>query len=105
VNKVRRSTLAPFLVVAELFALVMLVLPHVPSMLHLIRLTVEDEEHTTSGVSSAFGLLGDLSDAFSAGQIKDQLLVDWVAVAFKNKSRVPSEARNPMRYAREVCLK
>jgi len=80
---------------------VSLLLPHIPSMLDLIKRTLEDDEHTTPGVTSAFGLLGDIGDSFPDGRIKDQLLVDWVATAFKNKSRVPSEARNSLRYARE----
>lgn len=73
-------------------------------MLDLIQRTLDDDEHTVPGVTSSFGLMGDLADAFSNGQIKEQLLVDWVASAFKNKSRVPSESRNSMRYAREVRL-
>jgi len=71
-------------------------------MLDLIRRTLDDEEHTIPGVTSCFGLMGDLADSFSEGQIKDQLLVDWVATAFKNKTRIPSESRNSMRYAREM---
>jgi importin subunit beta-1 len=73
-------------------------------MLDLIHKTLDDDERTAAGVASSFGLLGDLADAFSDGQIKDLLLVGWIAGAFKNKSRVPSEARNALRYAREVSL-
>lgn len=105
VNSLREGILDAYIGVVQAFKnteQVSLLLPHVPSMLDLIKRTMEDEEHTTAGVTSAFGLLGDLADAFSNGQIKEQLLVDWVAVAFKNKSRVPSEARNSLRYAREM---
>jgi importin subunit beta-1 len=79
-----------------------LLLPHVPSMLELIRRTLNDEEHTAAGVTSSYGLLGDLADTFHKGEIKSLLLADWVAVHLKNKRNVMPEARTSMKYAREV---
>jgi len=105
VNTLREGILDAYIGVVQAFKhsdKVTLLLPYVPAMLDLIRRTLDDEEHTVPGVTSSFGLMGDLADAFSDGQIKDQLLVDWVAAAFKNKSRIPSESRNSLRYAREM---
>jgi importin subunit beta-1 len=73
-------------------------------MMDLIRRTLEDEDKTEAALKLAIGLVGDLADTFPTGEIKEFLLADWVALALKNKSRVSSESRKTMRWAREVRM-
>ena len=70
----------------------------------LIRRALEDEDKTDAALKLAVGLIGDLADTFSNGEIKEFLLADWVAIALKNKSRVSSESKKTMRWAREVRI-
>ncbi|KAH7099422.1 karyopherin Kap95 [Auriculariales sp. MPI-PUGE-AT-0066] len=78
----------------------MLLVPHVPVMLDLIRRTLEDEERPDNVAKLAIGLLGDIADAFPHGQIKDLLLVDWVSGAVKRgRGR---DLKATIRWAREM---
>lgn len=70
----------------------------------LIRRALEDEDRTEAALKLAVGLIGDLADTFPSGEIKEFLLADWVAIALKNKSRVSSESRKTMRWAREASI-
>lgn len=70
----------------------------------LIRRALEDEDKTEAALKLAVGLIGDLADTFPGGEIKEFLLADWVAIALKNKSRVSSESRKTMRWARDVSV-
>jgi len=51
-----------------------------------------------------YGLLGDLADALSNGQIKQFLLQPWVAQELKARQRMSPDCKKTMRWAREVCL-
>lgn len=73
-------------------------------MMDLIRRTLEDEDKTEAALKLAIGLVGDLADTFPNGDVKEFLLADWVAFSLKNKSRVSSETRKTMRWAREVSV-
>lgn len=71
-------------------------------MLDLVRQIFDDEEKTDTAMKLGFGLIGDLADTFQSGQIKEHLLADWIAISFKNKSRLSLETKKTMRWAREV---
>lgn len=49
------------------------------------------------------GLIGDLAEAFPNGQLRDQLLSEWVVTSLKSKVRGSSpEAKKTVKWAREV---
>ncbi|KAF8513401.1 armadillo-type protein [Gautieria morchelliformis] len=79
-----------------------LLIPHISAMMDLIRRALEDEDKTEAAVKLAVGLIGDLADMFPNGEIKEFLLADWVAIALKNKSRLSSDSKKTMRWAREM---
>lgn len=81
-----------------------LLIPHVSAMMDLIRRALEDEDKTEAALKLAVGTIGDLADTFPGGEIKEFLLADWVAVALKNKSRLSSDSKKTMRWAREVSV-
>ncbi|KAG6899172.1 hypothetical protein C0993_012665 [Termitomyces sp. T159_Od127] len=78
-----------------------LLLPHAPDVLGLIQRCLADEERTDALVRLCYGLLGDLADAFPAGEMKQVLLAPWVAAELRSKSRMPPETKKTMRWARE----
>lgn len=50
----------------------------------------------------SFGLIGDLADCFPNGQIKEQLLEEWIAHEFRSKRGMQQETKKTLRWAREV---
>ena len=82
--------------------LVVLLLPHVQAILELVQRSLADEERSDNSVKLSLGLIGDLADAFPAGQIKQHLLSEWVAQALRSKGRFSAEAKKTLRWAREV---
>ena len=87
---------------AECFPSVDLLLSHSPAILELTRRCLGDEGRTYSLTKLAFGLIGDLADGFPLGQLKQLLLDAWVARALHSKSRMHTETKKSMRWAREV---
>ncbi|TDL26856.1 ARM repeat-containing protein [Rickenella mellea] len=81
---------------------VALLLPHVPSILELIQRSLADEDRPESVVKLCLGLVGDLADAFPGGQIKQYLLAEWLASALRSKARLSSDAKQTLRWAREM---
>ncbi|KAM6493384.1 Armadillo-type fold [Amanita muscaria] len=79
-----------------------LLIPHVPSMLNLLHRCFQDEERSDGLTKLAYGLLGDIADAFPNGEIKTLLLVNWIASELRSKHRMAQEARKTMRWAREM---
>lgn len=77
-------------------------LPYVPSIFELIQRSLTDDEKPETVVKLALGLIGDLADTFSNGQLKQVLLADWVALALRNKSRLSPDAKKTLRWAKEV---
>ncbi|PFH47543.1 hypothetical protein AMATHDRAFT_67559 [Amanita thiersii Skay4041] len=75
---------------------------YVAQMLDLIQRCLQDEDRPDSLSKLAYGLLGDISDCFPQGQIKDLLLVPWITSELRNKSRLPAETKKTLRWAREM---
>ena len=84
------------------YLLVNLLLPYVPSILELLQRCFQDEERSDALTKLAYGLIGDLADAYPNGEIKPYLLVNWVASELRSKQRMPQETKKTMRWAREV---
>ncbi|KAF8720311.1 hypothetical protein AX14_011024 [Amanita brunnescens Koide BX004] len=79
-----------------------ILLPYVPSLLELLHRCFQDEERSDALTKLAYGLLGDLADSFPNGEIKQLLLVNWVASELRSKQRMPQETKKTMRWAREM---
>lgn len=77
-------------------------LPHVSSILELVHQCLADEERSDSVVKLSFGLIGDLADCFSSGQIKEHLLEEWIAHEFRSKRGMQQETKKTLRWAREM---
>ncbi|CUA76060.1 Importin subunit beta-1 [Rhizoctonia solani] len=77
-------------------------LPYVPTMLGLCARALSDEERPDTIVRAAFGLIGDLADLYSKGQIKQLLTEGWLTSALQQKPKgAPQETKRVLKYARE----
>ena len=84
---------------------VSLLLPHVATILELIQRCLADSDRTESTVRLAVGLIGDLADSFPKGEIKQLLLVEWIATELRAKGRGQSpETKRTIKWARDVSL-
>ncbi|EJD04944.1 ARM repeat-containing protein [Fomitiporia mediterranea MF3/22] len=81
---------------------VQMLLPYAQSMLELVQRCLADEERPESLVKLAYGLVGDLADAFPNGQIKQLLLSEWLAQSLRQKARLSGDAKKTARWAREM---
>ena len=79
-----------------------LLLPYVPHILELVQRCLADEEKPETVVRLSMGLIGDLADAFASGQIKHLLLAEWLVQALRSKTRVSTDTKRTIRWAREV---
>ncbi|KAF8316436.1 ARM repeat-containing protein [Clavulina sp. PMI_390] len=84
-----------------------IILPYVPSIFDLLRRTVQDEERTETVFQKAMGLIGDLAEAFPNGELREQLLTDWlINNLLRNKPRLTSpEAKRTLKWAKEMVRK
>ncbi|TCD60502.1 karyopherin beta [Steccherinum ochraceum] len=81
---------------------VTLLLPHVPHILELIQRSLADTERTDAVHKASIGLIGDLADTFSEGQIKQLLLAEWISNELRQKQRAAPETRKTIRWARDA---
>ncbi|KAL4253746.1 importin beta family protein [Abortiporus biennis] len=79
-----------------------LLLPHVQGILELIQRCLADSDRTEVTLKLCFGLIGDLADTFSDGQIKQLLLAEWIATELRPRQRMGSETKRTMRWARDM---
>ena len=79
-------------------------MPHVQSILDLVRRCLADDERSDALMRLSYGLIGDLADSFPAGQLKQLLLQNWIASELRSRHRMPEETKRTMRWAREVCI-
>ncbi|KAH9476952.1 Importin subunit beta-1 [Psilocybe cubensis] len=79
-----------------------LLVPHSPNMLELVHRCLSDEERSDSLVRLAYGLIGDLAECFSNGQLKQLFLSNWLASELRSRNRMPDETKKTMRWAREM---
>lgn len=82
-----------------------LLLPHAPNILELIqRCLGAEDDWSESTARMCIGLLGDLSDCFPNGELKQLLLAEWIASELRNKRGLSKETKKTIRWAREVRL-
>ncbi|KAF8901570.1 armadillo-type protein [Mucidula mucida] len=79
-----------------------ILLPYANAILELIFHSLSDEERSESVVKLSCGLIGDLADCFPSGQLKAALLQQWVANELRARTRMNSETKKTMRWAREM---
>ncbi|KAI0314478.1 karyopherin Kap95 [Amylostereum chailletii] len=78
-------------------------LPYAPAILDLVREVFADDNGGGENLDKlAFGVIGDLADAFPNGELKQLFLADWVANALGSKARYPSDIKKTIRWAREM---
>jgi hypothetical protein len=65
---------------------------------------VQDEERSETTFQKAMGLIGDLADSFPGGELREQLLTEWIINnLLKGKPRLTTtEAKRTLKWAKEV---
>ncbi|KDR78361.1 hypothetical protein GALMADRAFT_224738 [Galerina marginata CBS 339.88] len=79
-----------------------LLIPHSQNMLELVHRCLTDEERSDSLMRLSYGLIGDLAECFSNGQLKQLFLANWIAAELRSRGRMPDETKKTMRWAREM---
>ena len=79
-----------------------LLLNYAQRILELIHKCLSDEEKDDTTMKLCYGLIGDLADAFPAGQLKQVFLTPWLASEMRSKHRMSSETKKTLRWARDV---
>lgn len=81
-----------------------LILPHVPAIDAFLRVVCTDQDRTEELLRGALGIIGDLAEAFPAGQIKAMLEQQWVGDALKaGRTRIGgAETKKVAKWAKEV---
>jgi len=84
-----------------------LILPYVPGVIDLLKRTCQDEDRSDTVYIKAMGLVGDLAEAFPNGEIRDQLLAEWVVNNLvKSKPRgLTQEGKRTIKWAKEMVRK
>lgn len=84
--------------------LVSLLLPHAGTIIEVCQRAMADQDRVESTPRLVFGLIGDLASAFPNGEIKQVLLVDWIAAELRpgRLPRYSGTTKQIQRYAREV---
>ena len=83
---------------------VTLLLPHVQFIMELIQRCLADEERPETVVRLSLGLVGDLAETFPNGEIKQLLLVEWLASILRAKPRFSSETKRTLKWTKEVLV-
>ncbi|KAF8335779.1 karyopherin Kap95 [Cantharellus anzutake] len=84
-----------------------LILPYVPAIIDLLKRACQDEERSDTVYTKAMGLIGDLAEAFPNGEIRDQLLAEWIInnlVKSKPRGLTP-EGKRTIKWAKEMVRK
>ncbi|KAH8918742.1 ARM repeat-containing protein [Atractiella rhizophila] len=79
-------------------------LPYTPSIFTFLHLALTDQDRPESILVSAIGLIGDLAEGFSGGQLKDILTSAWIDQVLKTaKTRTTeSHKKKVVKWAREM---
>jgi importin subunit beta-1 len=69
-----------------------------------VKRALGEDERLDSLLRLSYGLIGDLADCFSQGQIKPVLLQDWLIGELRVKQRMQGETKKTLRWARDVSV-
>ena len=92
---------------ARLFILapiVQLLVPHVNSVFELVQKVLADDNSGEPLDKLAYGVIGDLADAFPNGEIKPLLLAEWIASSLVLRKGYDKETKTTVKWAREVTF-
>jgi len=81
-----------------------LILPHVPTICTFLHVVVTDQDQTEELLKGSLGIIGDLAEIFSNGQIKAALDQQWIAEALKTgRTRLGGpETKKLAKWAKEM---
>lgn len=81
-----------------------LLLPHVPTICAFLHVVATDQDQTEELLKGTLGIIGDLAEVFSNGQIKVALDQQWIAEALKTgRTRVGGpETKKLAKWAKEM---
>lgn len=81
---------------------VQLLVPHAPVILELVQKVLTDDNSGEPLDKLAFGVIGDLADAFPNGELKPLLLAEWIAASLVLRKGYDKETKTTVKWAREV---
>lgn len=81
---------------------VQLLVPHAPAILELVQKVLTDDNSGEPLDKLAFGVIGDLADAFPNGELKPLLLAEWIAASLVLRKGYDKETKTTVKWAREV---
>ena len=79
-----------------------LLAPHAPVVLELVQKVLADDNSGEPLDKLAFGVIGDLADAFPNGELKPLLLAEWIASSLVSRKGYDKETKTTIKWAREV---
>ena len=79
-----------------------LLAPHAPVVLELVQKVLADDNSGEPLDKLAFGVIGDLADAFPNGELKPMLLAEWIASSLVSRKGYDKETKTTIKWAREV---
>jgi len=71
-------------------------------ILELVQKVLADDNSGEPLDKLAFGIVGDLADAFPNGEIKPLLLAEWIASSLVLRKGYDKETKTTVKWAREV---
>lgn len=79
-----------------------LLAPHATVVLELVQKVLADDNSGEPLDKLAFGVIGDLADAFPNGELKQMLLAEWIASSLVSRKGYDKETKTTIKWAREV---
>ncbi len=86
------------------FVLAQLLVPHAPAILELAQKVLGDDNSGEPLDKLAYGVIGDLADAFPSGELKPLLLAEWIAASLVLRKGYDKETKTTVKWAREVTI-
>ncbi|KAI0277890.1 karyopherin Kap95 [Russula aff. rugulosa BPL654] len=79
-----------------------LLAPHAPVILELVQKVLADDNNGEPLDKLAFGVIGDLADAFPNGELKPVLLAEWIGTSLVSRKGYDKETKTTVKWAREM---
>lgn len=73
-------------------------------ILELVQKVLADDNNGEPLDKLAFGVVGDLADAFPNGELKPVLLAEWIGTSLVSRKGYDKETKTTVKWAREVRL-
>ena len=82
--------------------IVQLLASHAPAILELAQKVLSDDNSGEPLDKLAYGVIGDLADAFPNGDLKPLLLAEWIGANLVLRKGYDKETKTTVKWAREV---